>query len=103
FPRDLWLEVKPDSYESADLQKPSLLAVRGIPVAFLHEIAVPQQMHDACTHHILYGDSWDVSYGFCMCSNCRAIGFEFEGRSERILCGCRVEEEHTDATEELRW
>jgi hypothetical protein len=30
-----------------------------------------------------------------------AIGYEFEGRSERISCQCKVDEEHTDIADNL--
>ena len=31
---------------------------------------------------------WDSPYMFCVCSKCKAIGFEWSGMSDRIDCGC---------------
>ena len=33
---------------------------------------------------------WDNSYRFCVCENCKAVGFEYDGRSARIGCGCNI-------------
>ena len=30
----------------------------------------------------------DIFYQFCICKSCGAVGFKFEGRSDRIVCGC---------------
>jgi hypothetical protein len=42
---------------------------------------------------ILHGHYGDNFYQFCICGECGAVGFEFNGRSERIRCGCK----HGDA------
>jgi hypothetical protein len=34
---------------------------------------------------------WDAPYIWCQCPHCRAVGIEFEGRSDRLPCkntGC---------------
>src|SRR5207249_1666089 len=101
FPRDMYFEAKPTNYESADTEKPDALAALHLPVGFLHHPRVPRAMHDACEHEIFFGGSWDVSHGFCRCSCCGAIGYEFEGRSERMQCACNLDEGHTDVADEL--
>lgn len=35
-----------------------------------------------------YGGGWDNGYYFCVCPLCGQAGFEFNGRSDRIECGC---------------
>jgi hypothetical protein len=101
FPRSMYFEVKPAEYEPSDTIKPDSLAALHFPVGFLHALRVPRAMHDGCEHEVFFGGSWDESHGFCKCSSCGAIGFEFEGRSERIACPCQIHEEHTDTADEL--
>jgi len=38
---------------------------------------------------------YDMSHYFCVCPVCRSLGFEFNGRAERIQCGCSISETHT--------
>ena len=37
----------------------------------------------------------DNIYYFCQCTKCKTIGFEFNGRAERIQCSCSIFETHT--------
>ena len=32
---------------------------------------------------------WDNSQEFCICPKCRKVGIEFDGRTDRIKCGCK--------------
>ena len=88
FDRRLWVEVKPSDYEPHDVDKPDALADEETPVAFIHKILLPECGFDAARHSIYYGGSCDYDHGFCRCSRCGMIGFEFEGRSSRLRCGC---------------
>lgn len=101
FPRSMYFEVKPAEYVPSDTIKPDRLAALHFPVGFLHALRVPRSMHEACEHQIFFGGAYDESHGFCQCSGCGAIGYEFEGRSERISCQCKVDEEHTDIADDL--
>jgi len=88
FDRVLWVEVKPSDYEPSDIDKPDALACPDIPVAFIHEPFVPNDNFAACVHSIYFGGACDYDHGFCQCSQCGKIGFEFEGRSSRLRCSC---------------
>lgn len=104
FDRVMWIEVKPSDYESHDIDKPDALACEQIPVAFIHEPFIPAGDFDACVHSIYFGGACDYDHGFCQCSRCGKIGFEFESRSSRLGCGCWSEadsEEWTGASSEL--
>ncbi len=105
FDRVLWIEVKPSDYESSDIDKPDALACPDIPVAFIHEPFVPKDDFAASVHSIYFGGSCDYDHGFCQCSRCGKIGFEFESRSSRLRCGCWSEpdpDEWTGASLDLQ-
>ena len=105
FDRVLWIEVKPSDYELSDVDKPDALACPSVPVAFIHEPFVPTDNFDACVHSIYFGGACDYDHAFCQCSRCGKIGFEFEGRSSRLGCGCWSEpdpDEWTSGSAELR-
>jgi hypothetical protein len=36
------------------------------------------------------GGGWDNFRHFCICESCGAIGYQFDGRSARIGCGCAI-------------
>ena len=38
------------------------------------------------TECYLENEGWDNNYFFCECEDCGAIGVEFEGRSDRMIC-----------------
>jgi hypothetical protein len=101
FLRTMYFEVKPAEYERSDTIKPDALAALHFPVGFLHSLRVPRAMHDGCEHQIFFGGSYDEGHGFCQCSGCGVIGYEFEGRSDRISCPCNLDEEHTDTADDL--
>jgi hypothetical protein len=88
----LWCEVKPTG-QSTDLFWRffnDLFPGEEVPdfsvCAFvLNEIPDPA---DVDIGNADFSVGWDECYQFCICSRCGAVGFEYEGRSERIECGC---------------
>ena len=104
----LWAEVKPGGIaddgrfyrflEDLGDQGETWLTTRG---TWLHEIPDPDDVAAERPHgpdgydFRIFGD---IFYQFCVCSTCNAVGFEFEGRSARIECGCRLPTSGRDHT-----
>jgi hypothetical protein len=85
--RSLWVEIKPVGIPAplfnqfmADIKQPGTI---------LNEIPDPEIMHHS-GHGFDFFDAGgfrDTPYQFCICK-CGAVGFEFDGYSDRIPCGC---------------
>jgi hypothetical protein len=88
--RSLWVEVKPRGI-STPLFEQFMLDIKQ-PGTILHEIPDPERIEGSDFEHEDYHfrdeGRWDIFYQFCICTSCNAVGFEFEGRSARIRCGC---------------
>jgi hypothetical protein len=85
----LWVEVKPTGMP-ADRFWRFLTDIKG-DGTILRELPSPDELLNPDFpegFEIMSWGCWDENYSFCVCPTCRAIGFQFEGRSSRIPCGC---------------
>lgn len=107
FPKPLWVEVKGVIGEH-DLEKLERLVIY-TQTAGVMLGRVPQVPSDSVRDCRPYG-FWqsgylseqevgivhpyghDYPYSFCECPFCHAFGFEFDGRSARVGCGCKEHE-----------
>lgn len=108
--RTLWIEVKPGEEQSGPLEEFIKWAPEEYAGIVLNEIPDPRYV--ASNHGMFYpgkksdrpymmfgggetGEAgWDNFYQFCICESCKEVGFQFDGRSARIGCGCAI---HTDS------
>lgn len=93
--QDCWVEIKgkePTAKEQAMCEQ--LCRGTGKNVfLFSDNIFVPEAfgLHAPCAQVWFPPDGWDDSYMWCICHDCRSIGLEFEGRSDRLPCKlCRI-------------
>ena len=98
--QSLWVEIKPAGI-SAPLFEQFVRDIKQ-PGTILHEIPDPESIQaegfaneDYC---FLVEDGGDVYYQFCICNSCGGVGFNFEGRSARIRCGCNKHGSDRDHT-----
>ena len=99
----LWCEVKPAGVAVELFERFVMALDAKIRGTVLREIPDPNDFRcyagagDGDDFHVWwggellegcgYGES-DIYYQFCICDRCGGVGFEFEGRSARIQCGC---------------
>jgi hypothetical protein len=86
--RSLWVEVKPAGI-SAPLFKQFMADIKQ-PGTVLHEIPDPVSVRRDGSGFDFFdeGGFRDTPYKFCICEMCGAVGFEFDGFSDRMPCGC---------------
>jgi hypothetical protein len=112
-PGSLWAEVKPRGADAKLFVRFITKSAAGTRGTVLHGIPDPKILEsegrwaqEGDDFHV-YGpdlegfptEGWgDNYYQFCICRKCDAVGFEFDGRSERIPCGCEVGDRHKDYT-----
>jgi hypothetical protein len=88
--KPLWAEVKPTGV-SADLFVQFIEDLKDSHGTILREILASEDVQNCVARderECFCGGYWDNGYQFCLCETCGAIGFEFDGRSARIGCGC---------------
>lgn len=97
----LWVEVKPNEGDESPFEE-FMANLEGDAVGtVLHDIPDPREAHNVCNFVYYKGSDptryWsgpdggqDCTYLFCICEACGAVGFEFDGRSARIGCGCDI-------------
>jgi hypothetical protein len=95
-----YFEVKPSTKLSEEEVLKALVQESKISLAILTLIPDPDEIDDFREDYSVYtyvegtggggvvGAS-DISYFFCSCPFCPALGFEYCSRSERIKCGCQ--------------
>lgn len=102
-----WVEIKASEPSSDEESKAHALAkVSGYNVfIFFGDIPIPDEPYGADlsnneSAYLYMAEGWDNYYRWCICEICGAAGIEFEGRSERIECGCPGEsdERHKERT-----
>jgi len=98
----LWAEVKPRGADANLCVRFVTESAAGTRGTILHEVADPRILEDEGPwslegdDFLIYGAKseefregcGDNFYQFCICEKCNAVGFEFDGRSERTPCGC---------------
>ena len=99
---DLWIDVKGNAEaEPFALNKLAEICEEGQRGAIIENIPLvknnsinPFESKDfKLQHNVTFGEGTeDGLYLFCSCIKCGAYGFEYEGRSARIECGC----DHSD-------
>ena len=108
----MWFEIKPGEAESELFDEFITHAPKEFGGAVLNDIPDPRFVRD--NHGAYYsgrysdrpymrwggadeteGGGWDNHYRFCICEACGEVGFEFDGRSARIGCGCSIHQ-HSD-------
>jgi hypothetical protein len=100
----LWCEVKPTGQKTDlfsrffnDLFPGDKCPDGSVCAIVLREIPDPNDIDEACFHL-----GWDEPYHFCICPKCSAVGFEYNGWSERIRCGCPDKEQHHSTADHPR-
>ena len=85
----LWAEIKPSDDATELFQL--FASQQSDKVALLHQIPDPTDIGPRSFEGFTawYGSGWCVHHKFCICRMCSAIGFEFDGRSDRINCACK--------------
>jgi len=101
--KPLWAEIKPIGGDQSTLGELIAECEPGTRGVMLHDIPDPRRVakgNDYYDYDGLHrwerfreGNGWprsgcDNYYQFCICPSCGKAGFEFEGRSARIGCGC---------------
>jgi hypothetical protein len=96
----LWAEVKPtgsditafDQFMRDHNKSDDYKEIRG---TVLHEVPDPDALVEdpygaVGAFEVWYGGigCCDTDHQFCICEKCDAVGFEYQGRSARIRCGC---------------
>jgi hypothetical protein len=96
--RALWVEIKPDGIP-APLFEQFMEDIKQ-PGTVLHEIPSPESIkaQEFDGYDFWCSEGWDTYYNFCICASCDAVGFQFEGRSARIRCGCNKHGSDRDHT-----
>ena len=79
-----WCEVKPPGGDVTLFEQ----FMEDIPAhgAVLREIPDPNDPQDWFPEQGYFETDSDCFYQFCICLHCGAVGFEFEGRSDRMPC-----------------
>jgi hypothetical protein len=95
--RLLWAEVKPEGMDAPLFDRfiadcgtadPSI----GDPIfTVLSEIPDPDATYSAEFSVAFNAETGGECYEFCVCGICGAVGFEFNGFSDRIGCDCKQE------------
>lgn len=95
---DLIVEVKGSEMPPEDRAKVERMAFySNSRVALLRQIPNPEKLKEDFDFTELYNTEvfaecdGDHPYWFCLCPECGKIGFEFEGQSQRLSCGCQDE------------
>lgn len=94
----------------ANLKEYDLIILEDIPFVDFRYVDVVENnpvngLKTYYTNELVYGDeaygrtSWDYNHCFCECPVCGKIGFEYEGRANRINCKCQ---EHAGWLDKLR-
>ena len=88
--KGLWVEVKRDGVVSGKLVAFMMALPHGHRGAVLNEIPDPYKVSSVDWDVLFSGEDGgeDCHYQFCVCLQCESVGFEFEGRADRIGCGC---------------
>lgn len=94
--QDCYIEIKPTEPTDHEGNKAALLAQLTQKQVFIF-IGQPGYHQDSgypsgqivSDGAYLYDSlGWDNYYAWCVCLNCDLYGIEFDGRSERLPCGC---------------
>lgn len=91
----LWVEIKPGNETSNLFSEFIDSAPHGWRGTVLNDIPQPDivassgHYYEDDRPYVLGPELWDNHYRFCICVHCREVGFEFDGRSARIGCGCK--------------
>jgi hypothetical protein len=83
-----WIEIKPVSPSDEEEDKArrlSCLTEKRVLI-FYGKPQAPYSVNQSA--HLIECEGWDNYYGWCECPKCRKFGIAFEGRVERIGCGC---------------
>lgn len=93
---DVYLEVKPNGKVPSieDRRKASHLAAEKYRAVFIHYADIGERqdrqgndsMECIGPHGII-----DSQYWFCQCEHCGLVGIQWQGRTERLPCGCHIE------------
>jgi hypothetical protein len=98
--RPLWVEIKPAGIHAPLFEQ--FMADIKQPGTVLHEIPDPERIEagDFENEDYCFRDEGrsDIFYQFCICGACGAVGFQFEGRSALIHCGCNKHGSDRDHT-----
>jgi hypothetical protein len=105
----LWVEIKPDGVNSPEFDEFMHWAPANWRGTILHDIPDSRrvQENDGIYYYdcpggddrpyVWFGNACDAGKGpgdnfhrFCVCNSCGEVGFEFDGRSARIGCGCAI-------------
>jgi hypothetical protein len=90
---DLFVEIKPSipvpgrsspTEEFAKITKKPIVTFCGPP--FFVDTSYEDSWQEQ--GYIDFEEGSDMSYWFCCCPHCGRVGIEFNGRSDRIKCGC---------------
>lgn len=91
--RRVFFEVKGLFASPEDEKKLDVFAREDMPDLFL-ACGSPQDRLGAQSPQwpqglIKHAPFWDDPFFFCVCNTCNSIDLQFEGRSDRICCGCK--------------
>lgn len=104
FPKELYLEIKPAVKINEEVKDKVFRFVEHLDtrMTILSDVPYPDDIEcysyndergnsqHLCELEIecFYPNGSDLGYCFCQCPFCEKFGFEFNGRSARIGCGC---------------
>ena len=93
-----WMEVKNPAAVNFAAEKAKvegLVSLTGKPAYFFDFPPALPKYADYEKGQICFlqqGDAaWDDGYLWCECPQCGQVGFQYDGRADRINCGCRHE------------
>ena len=88
----VWCEVKPHGEESPEFEMFMCERPTNERGTVLHDIPDPEDLSVADDNNSFDGyyggKGCDTNHQFCICPKCDAVGFQYEGRVERVPCGC---------------
>ncbi len=109
---DIWLEVKPilDSvttwpehpgFDAESLFSNNFYVLKGRPYLEYSDIGLGPKMDSFSEQTYMAWPGYDMGYYFCECPECGTIGISFEGRANRLPCGCLDKEYHNPTSRRL--
>jgi len=88
--QDVFLEIKPKYPTNDEEKKARLLAEFTKKQVFIlfSDFKIPDHFDESDSAIMLIENGWDNMYWWCQCPHCKRTEIQFNGRADRIKCGC---------------
>lgn len=87
--QECWVEIKPELPTDDETRAKIRHLVHGSGkelFIFTGDVWVPQIGQESAW--VIRPDGWDLAHWWCECYKCGRLGIKFEGRADRLPCGC---------------